>query len=1482
MFQISGASLCDSDSGRAHAAAHRIAFEALLEPSPVLVCPICDLPQKTSELACVFGCMFNDLDLVEHLEQEHGEVLRDEMVCDFSDPRYLFTTFRQKQTPSTPSSADRHAIDEANAVNDERNTIILSDGDVDSNASDCDDLEEKYSRYDSTEESSFEECQDGRDVGSDASEPGVVTANRSKSVRGHETSLSQESPAETTGFGNEHRNDGAQTSVNIGTNRIREHTEGRKREQMKGVSFIACLICDWSPLMFRDSHKMREEISSHVRSHIREEANKLPSRADNSITDQRLLSCMDFSLEEYFEKEHLTDLSGTINSRIMERVYSDLLTKLFGICVPVVYRILHGNNGNPFRPPDAARNRRKAKVSSKSKDNPRLKCLSGTLRTFKRTLSNSTETTESSNADSTTQESSDLPGIGNFESVQHIQCARAECGHSLLTPADKIAIVHHIAAHIRHDEARLLSRAGASPVVTCDCGVTIGSPMGYIYHVVHDHVFEQRQFSQIAATIVSYLMLIVETAIESVLAVRLDFRTTKWTLWCAYFCLEEDEGDEQLFSDSTDLNEHWLKLWEDLIDESVTGKSMTLGDTIKLFEMHPFVDEHRLQTRKHKSVPVMDSDKIHNSLTKIWRRLNSWANDPITRQHLACDSRWIRLSQIRRRVLLESRKGDHRQSDDLCRITVIGNSAFSDIGSRHSLKSNHFSDVVNEEARTTGSPVAEAPGALQYDMACCSGSSSNQTVGDSSNPESSCDVTMPSSSSRDDNFVVNENVLGGKLLHCKICAHLSISATNTATIKDHCALHAIMEGRMLCALYIHRAADRPQSCPFCCIEINIYKAMEFIEHMKMKHMEKARMIYDRYLHRYFPQSKIFSGPYPPTFEAADNSFSRGDFIIRCQRSDCCGVNPVVVLPYEKTIQLSDVDIAVVKHILWHVRNDSFLDLNLVEMDLLTRALMIRLSSSQTRQILFMARRVTKEFYRYSEPDVVKYIQAKMDEIGFVLFGINKGLVFQMVFTRRFVRDQSGMLIYPPCVCRLCVDKELPRYSSDRRKRAFVAYAHPVVLHILEHLSARQLPERLTSSADNLRWKSSCRMDGLRFKSVSTAIRHVLHAHNELVEISALDIVLEDMGVFQIFRDAMSVVLGEQSWQLEEALGFGAYNVKPCPKPAFFSEEPNEHLVAIHRADCAQHWDPSAALCTCESMATQEAASSSETTSQFRNFRLKTTSLRDMPEESAACYEEFLHGVEGHEGVELPSPNAAVTNTEESCDQARTTQSMLPSNGHDLSEPVVAPLVSVKVELTEEHSDNQPVIDQTILPAGLPTDRLRSDERTKQQRKRLASKKAKQKLKEIKREIDGIVLPQRNKALPLKNVIQGPKTVAAALVAALGSPTKTASSLPVPPRSPLPQARGETGEELDCVFPNDTEGASNPLSNSRRAATKVVARGEKESQSDSGFAAKKPRLVSANENNNVEAPKSDSSSTRSKRRLRSSSRRKPAISEPSLQ
>ncbi|VDN38453.1 unnamed protein product [Cylicostephanus goldi] len=154
---------------------------------------------------------------------------------------------------------------------------------------------------------------------------------------------------------------------------------------------------------------------------------------------------------------------------------------------------------------------------------------------------------------------------------------------------------------------------------------------------------------------------------------------------------------------------------------------------------------------------------------------------------------------------------------------------------------------------------------------------------------------------------------------------------------------------------------------------------------------------------------------------------KNKFFIRCQRSDCCGVDPVLVLSGEKPVQLAEVDIAIVKHILWHVRNDGALSMDPAERELLTRALMIRLSSAQMRQILFMARRVTKH-YRYSEPDVIKYVQAKMNEIGCILFGVNKGLVFQMVFTRRFVRDQSGMLLYPPCVCRLCVDKELPRYS----------------------------------------------------------------------------------------------------------------------------------------------------------------------------------------------------------------------------------------------------------------------------------------------------------------------------------------------------------------------------------------------------------------------------------------------------------------------
>uniref|UniRef100_A0A0K0DQZ5 C2H2-type domain-containing protein n=1 Tax=Angiostrongylus cantonensis TaxID=6313 RepID=A0A0K0DQZ5_ANGCA len=227
-----------------------------------------------------------------------------------------------------------------------------------------------------------------------------------------------------------------------------------------------------------------------------------------------------------------------------------------------------------------------------------------------------------------------------------------------------MAIVRHVAAHIRHDETRLLNRTGASSVVACDCGMAVSSAMGYIYHIVHDHVFEQKQFSDISATI------IIETAIESVLALRVDFRVTKWPLWCAYFSLENDDGDENFFADSTDLNEHWLKLWEDLIEEHITGKSMSLGDTIKLFEMHPFVDEQRLQSRKHKSVSLMDSKTLYRSLSMVWQRLDNWAYDPVHRTQLASESRWIRLAQIRRKVFLEAKKDENQNPDIWSSLTT--------------------------------------------------------------------------------------------------------------------------------------------------------------------------------------------------------------------------------------------------------------------------------------------------------------------------------------------------------------------------------------------------------------------------------------------------------------------------------------------------------------------------------------------------------------------------------------------------------------------------------------------------------------------------------------------------------------------------------------------------------------------------------------------------------------------------------------------
>lgn len=46
-------------------------------------------------------------------------------------------------------------------------------------------------------------------------------------------------------------------------------------------SIITCLACDWSPSDVHSPGHMRDEVSSHVRLHIREESSKLPSRADS-------------------------------------------------------------------------------------------------------------------------------------------------------------------------------------------------------------------------------------------------------------------------------------------------------------------------------------------------------------------------------------------------------------------------------------------------------------------------------------------------------------------------------------------------------------------------------------------------------------------------------------------------------------------------------------------------------------------------------------------------------------------------------------------------------------------------------------------------------------------------------------------------------------------------------------------------------------------------------------------------------------------------------------------------------------------------------------------------------------------------------------------------------------------------------------------------------------------------------------------------
>ncbi|WKX96767.1 hypothetical protein Q1695_012874 [Nippostrongylus brasiliensis] len=1387
MYQITGSELRDSDRGRSHAAAHRIAFEALLEPSHVLVCPICDMPQKTSDVACIFGCMFNDLDLVEHLERDHCDVLVDDMVCDFSDPRYLLTTFQKRAarngTSPTPETSGNVT---ANHDGDERATIILSDGEEESRSgSRGSDIEHKHNVNEDREGGSPETA--AQNETSQENDPSSKDVEMTDESNQREASGNQDESSSRDANQNSNQDASAAAPERSTSNQQVDHRKSHElqnRKQMAGVSIITCLVCEWSPSALHNPRRLRDELSSHVRLHIREESNNLPTRSDGFFGDKRLLSCMDFSLEEYFEKEHLTDLSSTINSRIMEKVYGDLLAKLFGICVPLIYRILHGNNGNPFRSLETLRKRRKkqrrAQNIAETRANNRLARAAERRRSSPSTSTAASECV-SSDGDSSVHEFTELLGLGNLDLDQHIQCARAECGHSLLIVADRTAIVRHIAAHIRHDEMRLLKTAGASPLVACDCGMAIGSPIGYVYHIVHDHVFEKKKFSDLAATIVSYMMLIVESAVESVLDVRIDFRATRWSLWCAYFILEDEEGDENLFTDSTDLNEHWWTLWESLLDESMTGKSMTLGDTIKLFEMHPFVHENRLRTRKHKIIPVMDGGSIQRSLNTMWAYINRWTNDPVNRVQLASEARWVRLAQIRRRAFLESKKIEQSNADSVHTLSLCSNPSSFEFRQQQSTivlnpKSPSGIRVADSGADSGTSVNVNASSAERLDVS----GENNRTTDDvglvDPSPSVSDSVDPSADTSQQLDSTTSANV-SKVYMQCTICENVHIASEYRSDIKNHCALHAVLEGRMLCSLYIHRAADRPQMCPFCTLEMNIYKPMEFLEHIKERHMNKARLIYDRYLSQFFPTSKIFS------VLVADRVLStepqnKSDFIIRCQRSECCGIDPVVILPGDKAIALSNVDIAVVKHILWHVRNDNFLELEPIERELLTRALMIRLSSAQMRQILFMARRVTKQFNRYRETDVVKYIQEKMDEIGFILFGMNKGLVFQMVFTRRFVRDQSGMQLYPPCVCKLCVDKELPRYSSDRRKRAFVAYAHPVVIHILEHLTAEQLPDDVITAANTLRWESSCFIDGLRFKNVSTAIKHVLDAHNDLVELSALDLVLGEMGLFDVFRSAVQATLGDQAWQLEEALGFSAYTMKPASKPDFLNEPIQS---GIHRPECSRSWDATTQFCACADVAAAQEGSVAEANPPYPRGRIRGTSIRDMPEESAACYEEFLNeaqaAAEEHQLPSLPTSGG---------DEPATDDLASPSGptSQTTSQPIAS--TSVKVEVVDEVEDrtvaqksNATLAEELGLAvpdlAAINSGDSAPENRVANSFKKRTSvfKRARQKRNmEIKREIDGLVVPQRTKALPLKNVIQGSKTVAAALVAALESPTAT--------------------------------------------------------------------------------------------------------------
>ncbi|KAK6043664.1 hypothetical protein COOONC_18831 [Cooperia oncophora] len=123
------------------------------------------------------------------------------------------------------------------------------------------------------------------------------------------------------------------------------------------------------------------------------------------------------------------------------------------------------------------------------------------------------------------------------------------------------------------------------------------------------------------------------------------------------------------------------------------------------------------------------------------------------------------------------------------------------------------------------------------------------------------------------------------------------------------------------------------------------------------------------------------------------------------------------------------------------------------------------------------------------------------------------------------------------------------------------------------------------------------------------------------------------------------------------------------------------------------------------------------------------------------------------------------------------------------------------------------------------------------------KRARQKrVKEIKREVDGLVIPARNKALPLKNVIQGSKTVAAALAAALGSstsPTDASHSQAVPQT----EQRAETQEErTGSIRSSGTNATATQPTPSRSKKNSTAADGDhEETELALGRVTKKPRL-----------------------------------------